>query len=164
MPAPAPGTLAALRGFRTVMIDAIANFIEWKSKTKPTRPEARVAPKAPPQPAAEPRDQRFGFTKVFRWPVPTEQTPPPTTVEVVGSFNEWRKIPLSYNSPSRTWQLILNNIQGNHTHRYVILVDGKPSYDKTCDGLTAPQSPNEAQWQIETPKGPRVMLLFSQTK
>ena len=58
-------------------------------------------------------------------------------------------------------QIILNNIEGNRTHRYVILVDGKPSYDKTCDGLATPQTPDEAKCQIATPKGPRVMLLFA---
>ena len=146
------------------MIDTIANYIEWKSRTATTRPEASVAPKARPRPEAEERGQGSGFTKVFRWPVPAEQTPPPTTVEVVGSFSEWDKIPLSYDPPSKTWQLIQRDIPGNHTHRYVILVDGKPTYDKTCDGLTAPQSLEEARWQLETPKGPRVMLLFSQTK
>ena len=146
------------------MFDTIARYIESKSRTATTRPETSEAPKAYTQPEAEQREERFGFTKVFRWPVPAEQTPSPTTVEVAGSFSEWNRIPLSYNSPSRTWRLIQRGIPGNHTHRYVILVDGKPSYDKTCDGLTAPLSPQERKWQIETPRGPRVMLLFSQTK
>ena len=146
------------------MIDAIDNYIEWKNRTAATRPEAGVARRVRPLPEAEKHEPRFGFTKIFRWPVPAQQTPQPTAVEVVGSFSEWQKLPLTYDRPSRSWQLILNNIQGNHTHRYVILVDGKPTYDKNCDGLTAPLSPQEAKWQIETPKGPRVMLLFSQTK
>src|ERR1043166_7018587 len=48
------------------------------------------------------------------------KTPQRTTVEVAGSFNGWRKVPLSYDPPSRTWQIILNNIEGSRTHRYVI--------------------------------------------
>jgi len=146
------------------MIDAITNFIESKDRPRTRPPGARILPTIPRCPEAEKREQRNGFTKVFRWTVPPGQTPQPTTVEVAGSFSGWRKVPLSYDLPGRTWQIILNNIEGNRTHRYVILVDGKPSYDKTCDGLTTPQTPEEAKCQIATPKGPRVMLLFSQTK
>jgi hypothetical protein len=146
------------------MIDSIDSYVEWKSKPK-TRPAGGLsALKASTPPGAELREQRTGFTKVFRWPIPADQTPQPTTVEVAGSFNGWRKVPLSYDLPTRTWQIALNNIEGNRTHRYVILVDGKPSYDKSCDGLAAPQTPDEAKWQIATPKGPRIMLLFGQTK
>jgi hypothetical protein len=146
------------------MIDAFPSFTERKPGTKTRLPEARIAPKAWSQPEADQREQRGGFTKVFRWPVPAEQTPQPTTVEVAGTFSEWRKLALIYDRPSKSWQLILHNIQGNHTHRYVFLVDGRPAYDKTCDGLAAPESPEEERWQIETPRGPRLMLLFSQTK
>lgn len=146
------------------MIDAITSFVERKPGTTTRPPEVRIAPKARSQPEADQREQRAGFTKVFRWPVPSGQTPQPTMVEVAGTFSEWHKLPLIYDRPSKSWQLILNNIQGNHTHRYVFVVDGKPAYDKTCDGLAAPESPKEAQWPIETPRGPRVMLLFSQTK
>jgi hypothetical protein len=146
------------------MIDAITHFIEGKRSTKTRTREARITPTGQDFPEAGKGEERFGFTKVFRWPVPTEQTPQPATVEVAGSFNGWRKVPLSYDSPTRTWHIALNNIEGNRTHRYVIFVDGEPSYDKTCDGLVAPQSPEETKWQIAMPKGPRVMLLFGQTK
>src|SRR5271157_4120603 len=122
------------------MIDASTNFIESKDRPRTRPPEARITPTARLRPEAEEREQRTGFTKVFRWPVPADQTPQPTTVEVAGSFSGWHKVPLSYDPPSRTWQIILNDIEGNRTHRYVILVDGKPIYDKTCDGLAAPQT------------------------
>jgi hypothetical protein len=146
------------------MIDAITNFIESRDGPRTRPPVARITPIVPPCPEVRKGEQRTGFTKGFRWSVPADQTPQPTTVEVAGSFNAWRKVPLNYDPPSRTWQIILNNIEGNRTHRYVILVDGKPSYDKTCDGLTIPQTPEEAKWQISTAKGPRIMLLFAQTK
>lgn len=146
------------------MIDAITDFIEGKCGAKTRTSEARITPTVPAFPEAGKHEPRSGFGKLFRWPVPAGQTPQPTTVEVLGSFSGWRKVPLSYYPPSRTWQILLNNVEGNRTHRYVILVDGKPSYDKTCDGLAAPQTPEEAKWQIATPKGPRVMLLFSQTR
>jgi hypothetical protein len=80
------------------------------------------------------------------------------------SFSEWRRLPLSYDRPTRCWQLTLRDILGNRTHRYVMLVDGNPTHDQTCDGLVPPQDPQEERWQIETPRGPRVMLLFAQTK
>jgi hypothetical protein len=146
------------------MIDAITNFIESRDRPKTRPPTRKITPINPRYPEVRTGEQRTGFTKVFRWPVPADQTPQPTTVEVAGSFNGWRKVPLSYDPPTRTWQIALNNIEGNRTHRYVILVDGKPSYDKSCDGLTTPQTPGEAKWQIATPKGPRIMLLFGQTK
>src|SRR5947207_3865777 len=131
------------------MIEDITHFNE--SKDRPwTRPlEARITPTARLRPEAEKHERRTGFTKVFRWPVPADQTPQPTTVEVAGSFNGWHNVPLSYDPPTRTWQITLNNIEGNRTHRYVILVDGKPS----CE---TPQTPDEAKCQIATPKGPRI--------
>lgn len=145
------------------MINGITNFIERKCTTMTRPPGARIVPSLPRRPEADKHEQRTGFTKAFRWLVPSDQKHQPTTVEVIGSFSGWRKIPLNYNPSSRTWQVILNDIEGNRTHRYVILVDGKPSYDKTCDGLAAP-TPDEAEWGIATPRGPRVLLLFSQTK
>jgi len=60
--------------------------------------------------------------------------------------------------------IALRNVTSNRTHRYVILVDGKPSYDGTCDGLAPAQEAQEKRYQIETEHGPRVMLMFGQTK
>jgi len=144
------------------MIDAITNFIEDKCRTKTSTSGIKQTDSGLLE--AEKHEQRTGFAKVFRWPVPAEQTPQPKAVEVIGSFSGWRKVPLSYDPPSRTWQVILNDIEGNRTHRYVMLVDGKSSYDKTCDGLVAPQSPEETKWGIVTPRGSRVLLMFAQTK
>ena len=73
-------------------------------------------------------------------------------------------MPLTYDDARNTWQVTLDHIRINHTHRYMILVDGKPAYDKYNDGLAFPQEPEEEQYQIMTDKGPRVFMLFSQTK
>ena len=146
------------------MIDSLASYLEWKTKTHTSGSIAIEATKAPEHLVAKSQDDRHGFRKVFRWPAPANQKLQPTKVEVVGSFTDWQKIPLAYDQPTRTWTVTLNHLQSNHTHRYVVLVDGTPTYDKTCDGLTAPEGPQEAKWQIATPRGPRVMLLFSQTK
>jgi hypothetical protein len=135
------------------MIGAITNFIEDKCRTKTSA--SGIKRTVPAYLEGEKHEQRTGFAKVFRWP---------KAVEVIGSFSGWRKVPMSYDPPRKTWQVILNDIEGNRTHRYVILVDGRPSYDKTCDGLVAPQTPDETKWGIATPRGSRVLLMFAQTK
>ncbi len=146
------------------MFGSFTHFMTPKSDKQIRPSQAATAPRLAPKRETAWEGNQSGFSKMIRWPVPNEQTPQPTTVEVVGSFSNWQKVPLAYDKPTKTWTTTLSNIQGNHTHRYVILVDGKPSYDKTCDGLTAPQSPQEERYQIDTPRGPRVMLMFSQTK
>ena len=104
------------------------------------------------------------FSKVFRWRLPDGHTHEPVSVEVVGSFTDWEKVPLTRDSAHDAWQGTLDYVQNNHTHHYMILVDGKPAYDKYNDGLALPQGPEEEQYQIMTDNGPRVFMLFSQTK
>ncbi len=145
------------------MFDHNTTVVEEKCGSKTRAAETGFTSALPRHPDLRPSGYQTGFSKVFRWPVEFGQKQQPKAVEVVGSFSEWRKVPLNYDPPSRTWFLIVN-IQGNRTHRYVMLVDGKPCYDKACDGLAAPQNSEEMKWQFTTPKGPRVMLLFGQTK
>jgi hypothetical protein len=145
------------------MIRAIASFISKKPKEQMTSTETEAAPAFGLRRATNP-DRRPTYSKAFRWRVSNEQPSRPTSVEVVGSFSNWRRVPLAFDVPTQTWQVNVPDIEGNRTHHYVFLVDGKPAYDRTCDGLALPQGPHEEQWQIETAKGPRVMLLFGQTK
>ncbi len=146
------------------MIDSLTSYIEWKTKTHVSQPGSVDGRTAPDPAQAKAQDQQSGFKKIFRWPVPSSQKSEPTKVEVAGSFTDWQKVPLTYDKPTRTWTVTLNGLQSNHTHRYVVLVDGTPTYDKTCDGLTVPEGPQESKWPIATPRGPRIMLLFAQTK
>jgi hypothetical protein len=46
----------------------------------------------------------------------------------------------------------------------MLLVNGEPAQDKNCDGLATPQDPDEQRYQLMTARGPRVFLLFAQTK
>jgi hypothetical protein len=46
----------------------------------------------------------------------------------------------------------------------MLLVNGEPAHDKNCDGLAVPQSAEEERYQLMTARGPRVFLLFAQTK
>ena len=46
----------------------------------------------------------------------------------------------------------------------MLLVDGLPAQDKNCDGLAIPHGPQEQQYALTTPRGPRLFMLFAQTK
>jgi len=109
-------------------------------------------------------EQKQSFAKIFRWRLPDGETKAPNTVEVVGSFTRWQRVPLHRDSVLDSWHATVHHIPGNRTHHYMLLVDGKPTYDKTCDGLAVPHGFEEEQFQLATDKGPRVLMLFSQTK
>lgn len=104
------------------------------------------------------------FNKVFRWEPPNPQSPPPVSVAVVGSFTGWQPQPLKPDRATNTWQLILNNIPGNCTHRYMLLVDGHPANDPHADGMAIPETSQEKAWALNTARGLRLFMLFSQTK
>ena len=104
------------------------------------------------------------FSKIFRWQPEKSGGPMPVSVEIVGSFNGWQKTPLKYDRTNGVWQLTLENIPGNRTHNYMLLVNGRPTADKNSDGLALPRTVEEKQYQLETPRGPRVFMLFSQAK
>jgi hypothetical protein len=104
------------------------------------------------------------FCKVFRWRPRDAGAPPPDSVELAGSFTDWRATALTRDAATNTWQLTLHGIAGNRTHRYMLLVNGTPVRDEHADGLTAPESFDEQRFQLMTPRGPRVFLLFAQTK
>lgn len=109
-------------------------------------------------------DRRPTFAKVFRWRLPDGQTREPASVEVVGSFTHWQKVPLKRDSAVDAWHVTLHHIPGHRTHHYMLLVDGKPAYDRNNDGLAAPHGLDEEKYQIMTDKGPRVYMLFAQTR
>lgn len=104
------------------------------------------------------------FSKVFRWQLAAPNVSTPASVEVVGSFTDWQVVPLTRDVITDTWQITLEGIPGNRTHRYMLLVDGAPANDKSCDGLAVPEGFVEQQYQLMTARGPRVFLLFAQTK
>jgi hypothetical protein len=103
------------------------------------------------------------FSKTFRWQ--TEQPgPQPVKVELAGSFTGWQKVPLRFDRPNGVWQLTLHELPGNRTHNYMLFVNGKPAHHKNCDGLAVPHTDEEKQCALDTPRGPRVFMLFSNTK
>jgi hypothetical protein len=104
------------------------------------------------------------FTKIFRWQPEPPGGPMPVRVEVAGTFNGWQRVPLKRDRVSGVWQVTLENIPGNRMHNYMLLVNGRPVNDKFADGLAVPHTAEEKQHQLETPRGPRVFMLASQTK
>ena len=104
------------------------------------------------------------YAKVFRWRLPEGQTQDPATVEIVGTFTNWDKVPLVRSHKLDAWQVTIHHVPAHKTHHYMLLVDGKPVYDKNSDGLAIPRSPQEERYQLMTPRGPRLFMLFAQTK
>jgi len=104
------------------------------------------------------------FSKIFRWQPASRGGPAPGSVEVTGSFSDWQVVPLVRDTITDAWQLKLDGIPGNRTHRYMLLVDGVPANDINSDGLAVPEGLAEQQYQLVTARGPRVFLLFAQTK
>lgn len=104
------------------------------------------------------------FSKVFRWRLPDGQTAEPERVEIVGSFTHWQPVEMTRDGKQDAWHVTLHHIPGNRTHHYVLLIDGRPTYDKNCDGLAVPHGSSEEQYQLTTERGPRVMMLYAQTK
>ena len=104
------------------------------------------------------------FSKIFRWQPSDPHAPTPDSVELAGSFTDWRVVALPRDAVTNTWQVTLHGIPGNRTHRYMLLVNGEPAPDKNCDGLAVPEGSEEQKYQLMTVRGPRIFLLFAQTK
>jgi hypothetical protein len=104
------------------------------------------------------------YVKIFRWQLPEDRTQEPATVEIAGTFTDWQKVPLTRNTKADGWQVIIPNVPAHKTHHYMLLVDGLPTHDKNSDGLAVPHGPHEKQYQLMTARGPRLFMLFAQTK
>jgi hypothetical protein len=115
-------------------------------------------------PVTKPVFRSATFSKIFRWSPGQPGGPAPSSVELAGSFTGWERVAFEYDEVSEVWQLTLHDIPGNHTHNYMLLVDGQPANDKNADGFAIPQTLQEKQHQLMTARGPRVFMLFSQTK
>ena len=71
---------------------------------------------------------------------------------------------MTLNPRDHTWQVTVDNIEGNKTHHYMLLANGHPANDKLCDGYTVPHGDIEHRYALTTPRGPRLFLLFAQAK
>src|ERR1041385_7604245 len=114
------------------------------SHSHPAHPPARH-PAHPPHKQHYAAGKKTTYTKIFRWHPPSDPQPKVETVEIVGSFTGWKKVPLAHDHVSHNWHLSVPDIQSNRTHHYMLLVNGHPVSDKNCDGLAVPDGPQEAQ-------------------
>ncbi len=115
-------------------------------------------------PAQNPAERRQFYSRIFRWRLPDGQTAPPASVEIVGTFTNWQKVPLTRDGVLDAWHATLHHLQCGRMHHYMLLVDGQPVRDKHCDGLAVPHGPQEECYQLMTDRGPRVLMLFAQAK
>jgi hypothetical protein len=106
-------------------------------------------------------DPRDTYARIFRWKPAGEA---PLSVEIVGSFTRWQTVSLTHDPLQGTWSVTIQGIPGKKTHHYMLLVNGQPVHDPACDGLAQPMGFDEEQFALPTPKGPRVLMLFAQTK
>jgi hypothetical protein len=104
------------------------------------------------------------FSKTFRWHPAKPGDPKPASVAITGTFTGWQPVALHHDRATNVWQLALHHIPGNCTHHYMLLVDGQPASDKNSDGLAKPETEAEQQFALHTARGPRVFILFSNTK
>jgi hypothetical protein len=145
------------------MFDSINKLFGTKPSQKdgPMMREPSL-PSVAPQRQSQERPQTY--SKIFRWRLPDGQTKAPASVEVIGSFTHWQKVPMQRDSALDAWHVTIHQIPGNRTHHYMLLVDGKPAHDKNSDGLAVPTNAQEEQYQVMTDRGGRVFMLFAQTK
>ncbi len=139
-----------------------------RSAPSPVRHPVKATPLIPERDASHRpenhRENKQVFSKVFRYRVPDGETREPKTVEVAGSFNHWQKVPLVHNGKLDGWHVTIHHIPGNRTHHYMMMIDGEAVMDHSCDGLAVPHGMTEDQFVLKTDKGPRVLMLFAQTK
>jgi len=131
---------------------------------QPKNGHSRPAPGNSAPVMGRPMDRKPTYSKVFRWSLPDGQTDEPRSVEVVGSFTDWQRVPLLKDNKVKTWHATVQNIPGNKTHHYMLLVNGEPALDKGCDGYALPAGEYEERYAIQTARGPRLFMLFAQTK
>ena len=122
-------------------------------------PVVRSAPAGKASAAPKPT-----YAKVFRWRLPEGRTQEPATVEIVGTFTNWQTVPLTRAGKMDAWHVTLHHVPAHKTHHYMLLVDGQPAHDKNSDGLAVPHGPQEERYQLMTERGPRLFMLFAQTK
>lgn len=107
-------------------------------------------------------DPRDVYARVFRFKPTGDEAP--TSVEIIGSFTRWQTVSLTHDKLQNMWTATITGIPGKKTHHYMLLVNGQPMHDPTCDGLAVPMGFEEEQFALPTAKGPRVLMMFAQTK
>lgn len=109
-------------------------------------------------------DPRQTYARVFRWRVQGDGVERPVSVEVIGSFTRWQSVSLTHNAADNSWSATVSGIPGNRTHHYMLMINGQPTFDSSCDGFALPEGFEEEQFALMTDRGPRVLMLFAHAK
>jgi hypothetical protein len=145
------------------MFSAIGNLLGRKAAQPATQAVRPSFPQSGSQ-SSRRQDPRDTYARIFRWKPPVDANERPLRVEIVGSFTRWQTVSLTHDAVQNAWTITIDGIPGKKTHHYMLLIDGKPVFDPACDGFAFPQGFDEEQFALPTEKGPRVLMLFSQTK
>jgi hypothetical protein len=147
------------------MLSALGNLLGRKTTQTASASIRPSFPSSGPAPQTRRRqDPRDTYARVFRWKLPSDAADRPASVEIVGSFTRWQTVSLTHDAVQNAWTITIDGIPGKKTHHYMLLIDGKPVFDPACDGFAHPQGFDEEQFALTTERGPRVLMLFSQTK
>src|SRR5690242_3583823 len=84
-------------------------------KTVPAVPEVKSAGAPPARKLTTPPRPQV-YTRVFRWRLPDGQTQAPATVEIVGTFTHWQKVPLTRDGVLDAWHVTLHNLHCGRMH------------------------------------------------
>ena len=140
---------------------------------KPVKPVSQAVSRPSTQPqttSASPArrrnnsDPRQTYARVFRWRVQGDCAERPVSVEVIGSFTRWQSVSLTHNPADNSWSATVAGIPAGRTHHYMMLINGQPTFDSSCDGYAVPQGFDEEQYVLMTERGPRVLMLFAHAK
>jgi hypothetical protein len=145
------------------MFQSVTSFFS-KSTATAAKPAAVQQSSRPAAGRRGPGSDKQTYSRVFRWKLPEGELKVPQSVEIVGSFTHWKRVPLERDPRQSAWQGTIDNIPGGRTHHYMLLLDGKPTFDQACDGYAIPHGEHELFYQLQTPKGGRVLMLFAQAK
>jgi len=147
------------------MLSAIGSLLGRKAVKPSALVSVPLQPRASVSTSSRRReDPRDVYTRVFRWKLSDALSEKPASVEIVGSFTRWQTVTLTHDPIQNAWTVTINGIPGKKTHHYMLLVNGQPYRDPACDGLAEPVGFDEEQFALPTEKGPRVLMLFAQTK
>ena len=70
-------------------------------KHEPAAPEPAVRPALISKVPAAPKPT---YAKIFRWQLPEDRMQEPATVEIVGTFTNWQKVPLIRKNKADGWR------------------------------------------------------------
>ena len=131
-------------------------------RSHPAAPEPAVRPAPGGKAAAVPKPT---YVKVFGWRLPEGRSQEPAKRSKLSAPLQTGSGAADARQQSgHAWHVTIPHVPAHKIHHYMLLVDGQPAHDKNSDGLAVPHGPQEQQYQLMTGRGPRLFMLFAQTK